>query len=421
MAAPEVYARHVAPFLLEALVDSPAVLIHGARQCGKSTLAQIVGKDLGYEYISFDDDVVREAAENDPVGLVSDFSGPVILDEVQRVPKLFSALKLAIDRRREPGRFLLTGSSNLFLLPTLADSLAGRMQVQRLHPLSQAELARHEPGFLDALFSGTLATRTVPRLGVELANRIVDGGYPAALLRPSGRRRATWYRDYIDALVQRDVRELAGINALDVLPKLLGLAAAQTARLFNLSALGKEFRQSLPTIRDYFTLLERVFLVQRLPPWHSNRTSRLVKTPKLHVADTGLASALLGVDAPALAADRQLLGQLLETFVFQELQRQATGDEFRLAFYHYRDKDNAEVDIVVERGAHALVGIEVKAAATVTKDDFRGLRKLRRAAAERFVAGVVLYDGEICASFGDGFFAVPLRLLWEPIRLSPRT
>ena len=306
MAATEIYyPRHVAPFLLEALADSPAVLIHGARQCGKSTLAQMVGKDLGYEYISFDDDVAREAAESDPAGLMSDFSGPVILDEVQRVPRLFSALKLAIDRRREPGRFLLTGSSNLFLLPTLADSLAGRMQVQRLYPLSQAELAHHESGFLDIVFSGTLARQTVSRLGVELARRIVDGGYPAALLRPTGRRRATWYRDYIDALVQRDVRELAAVNALDVLPKLLGLAAAQTARLLNLSALGKAFRQSLPTIRDYFTLLERVFLVQRLPPWHSNRTSRLVKTPKLHVADTGLACALLGVDAPTLAGDRQ--------------------------------------------------------------------------------------------------------------------
>ncbi|MBW8074466.1 MULTISPECIES: ATP-binding protein [Metallibacterium] len=408
-----IYPRYALPRLTEALADSPVVLIHGPRQCGKTTLAQTQGRHSKYAYLSFDDDVARVAAQADPAGFVSDLPERMILDEVQRVPALFAALKIAVDRKRVPGRFILTGSANVLLVPKLADSLAGRMQILRLHPLAQCELTRHAPGFLDALFEGRFKFRQSERLGDRLAQRIAAGGYPAALARPAGRRRAAWYRDYLEALVQRDVRDLARISSLDVLPRLLALAAAQTAQLFNMTALAAPFQLSRPTIGDYVTLLERVFLLERLPPWHSNRISRLIKTPKLHLGDTGLACALLGVDAAALAADRPLLGRILETFVFQELRRQASWHDEPLAFSHFRDKDGVEVDIVIERGARALVGVEVKAAATVTAADFRGLRKLREAAGKRFVAGVVLYDGEVSVRFDDQLYAVPLRALWE--------
>ena len=408
-----IYPRYALPRLTEALTDSPVVLIHGPRQCGKTTLAQTQGRHSKYVYLSFDDDVVRGAAQTDPAGFMSNLPRRVILDEVQRVPALFAALKIAVDRERVPGRFILTGSANVLLVPKLADSLAGRMQILRLHPLAQCELTRHAPGFLDALFDGRFKFRQSERLGNQLAQRIAAGGYPAALARPAGRRRAAWYRDYLEALVQRDVRDLARISSLDVLPRLLALAAAQTAQLFNMTALAAPFHLSRPTIGDYVTLLERVFLLERLPPWHSNRISRLIKTPKLHLGDTGLACALLGVDAAALAADRPLLGQILETFVFQELRRQASWHDEPLAFFHFRDKDGVEVDIVIERGARALVGVEVKAAATVTAADFRGLRKLRDAAGKRFVAGVVLYDGAVSVRFDDQLYAVPLRALWE--------
>jgi predicted AAA+ superfamily ATPase len=407
------YPRHAEPRLIEALADSPVVLIHGPRQCGKTTLVRMVGERKGYVYLNFDDDVARSAAETDPAGFVADLPARAILDEVQRVPALFAALKTAVDRKRTPGRFMLTGSANVLLVPKLADSLAGRMQILRLHPLAQCELARRVPGFLDMLFAGRFETRRTERLGSDLAERLVAGGYPAALARPAGRRRAAWYRDYLDALVQRDVQDLARIRALDALPRLLALAAAQTARLLNVTDLASPFQISRPTIADYVTLLERVFLLETLAPWHSNRLSRLVKTPKLHLGDTGLACALLGVDKAALVADRRLLGQLLETFVFQELRRQASWHEEPLTFFHYRDKDGAEVDIVIERGARALAGVEVKAAATVTAADFRGLRKLREAAGRRFAVGVVLYDGEMGVGFGDGLYAIPLRALWE--------
>ena len=409
------YPRWAEPRLTEALDDSPVVLIHGPRQCGKTTLAQVVGERRRYAYLSFDDDVARGAAEADPAGFVGELPQRAILDEVQRVPALFAALKTAVDRRRVTGRFLLTGSANVLLVPKLSDSLAGRMQILRLHPLAQCELARRAPGFLDTLFANGFKTRRTERLGGQLAERIIAGGYPAALARTAGRRRATWYRDYLDALVQRDVRELARISSLDALPRLLALAAAQTARLLNATDLAAPFQLSRPTIRDYVTLLERVFLLEMLPPWHSNRLSRLIKTPKLHIGDTGLACALLGVDAAGLTANRPLLGQLLETFVFQELRRQASWHEDPLVFFHFRDKDGAEVDIVIERGARALAGVEVKASATVSAADFRGLRKLKETAGKRFAGGVVLYDGETSASFGDGMHAVPIRMLWEAL------
>ena len=407
------YPRFAEPRLTEALADSPIVLIHGPRQCGKTTLARIIGERKDYAYVSFDDAVLCTAAQADPVGFAGDLPERVILDEVQRVPALFSALKVAVDRKRSAGRFILTGSANVLLVPKLADSLAGRMEIIRLHPLAQCELNRRTTSFLDSLFAGNFKTRQTDRLASQLAEKIVAGGYPAALARPTERRRATWYRDYLDALVQRDVRDLARISSLDILPRLLTLAASQTARLLNVADLSSPFQVSRPTIRDYVTLLERVFLVDSLPPWHSNRLSRLIKTPKLHVGDTGLACALLGINAAALIADRPLLGQLLETFAFQELRRQASWYAESVAFFHYRDKDGAEVDIVIERGARALAGIEIKASATVTGADFRGLRKLKEASGKRFVAGVVLYDGEACASFGDGMYAVPLRALWE--------
>lgn len=413
MERPALYPRFAAARLKEALADTPAVLIHGPRQCGKTTLARLVGDTLGFSYFTFDDSSTVAAAEADPVGFVADLPRHAILDEVQRVPGLFTALKSAIDRDRAPGRFLLTGSANVLFVPALVDSLAGRLEILRLFPLGQCELAGTEPGFLGHLFSGGFKTRRYERLGQELAERIVAGGFPAALARSSPRRRAAWYRDYIEALVQRDVRDLARIASLDALPRLLTLAAGETARLLNVSELAGPFSLSRPTIRDYVTLLERIFLVEELPPWHTNRLKRLVKTPKVHVSDTGVACALLGLDAPSLHKDRTTLGQMLETFVFAELRRQSSWQQDPVRFHHFRDKDGYEVDLVLERGGD-IAGVEVKAAASVSSMDFRGMRKLRDAAGERFTAGVVLYDGETSASFGDRFFVVPVRMLWEP-------
>jgi uncharacterized protein len=372
----------------------------------------MVGDAAGYEYITFDDDVQLSAAQTDPVGFVADLPARTVLDEVQRIPSLFLALKSAVDRDRRPGRYILTGSANVLLVPNLADSLAGRMEIHRLHPLSQDELGGKASRFIDMLFTARFQNRRFERLGPALADRIVAGGYPAAILRSTAKRRAAWYRDYIETLVQREVRDLARISSLGSLPRLLQLAAGQTARLVNVAEMASAFHLSRPTIRDYVVLLERTFLLEHLPPWHSNRLSRLIKTPKLHLTDTGLATALLGADAADLQKDRALLGQLMETFVFQELRRQASWNNRPVQFYHFRDKDGLEVDIVLEQ-AGKVSGVEVKASATVTGKDFRGLKRFREATEERFGNGVVIYDGENVVGFGENLYAIPVRMLWE--------
>ena len=424
--------RFIEPRLVEALEDSPAVLIQGPRQCGKTTLAQMVcapehlpervsrigdGEDRGYGYISFDDDVVRLAAEADPMGFIAELPERVVLDEIQRVPRLFTGLKLALDRRRTPGRFVLTGSTNVLAVPTVQDSLAGRLEMIPLYPLAQSELHLPTPterGFIDALFTDGFPIRQTERLGMTLIDRIVAGGYPPALARPTGRRRANWYRNFIEAQVQRDVGDVSRIRGLTSLPRLLQLVAAQTARLFNLSNLSAPFQLSRTTIGDYVALLERVYLLELLPPWHSNLGKRLIKTPKIHIGDTGLASSLLRMTETALRANGSLMGALLETFVFQELRRQASWHDDTIEFFHYRDKDQVEVDVVMELGG-MVAGVEVKASSTVTSSDFRGLRKLKSVGGSSFAGGAVLYDGSTCVGFGGGMYAVPIRLLWEGV------
>ena len=407
------YPRHLAPRLREALGDTPAVLIHGPRQSGKTTLARAVGEPRGYRYVSFDDEAILAAARHDPVGFVSRLPAKTILDEVQRVPEIFTSLKAVIDERRVAGRFILTGSANVLLIPRLAESLAGRMGLMRLHPLAQCEIGRTPSRFIDTLFAGRFKTGIRERLGSGLAERIVVGGYPAALARRAEARRGAWYRDYVETQIQRDVRDLSRIHSLNALPRLLTLAASHTATLINVADLSAPFELTRQTIHDHVTLLERVFLLERLPAWHTNRLSRLVKRPKLHMGDTGVACALLGLDAAALDADRATLGPMLETFVFQELRRQASWRPTPVDFFHFRDRDDFEVDLVLEQGRTAVAGVEVKAAATVSDGDLRGLRKLRDAAGSHFAAGVVLYDGSATISFGDALHAVPLRTLWE--------
>lgn len=444
MPNPVLYPRSAERRLVEALEDSPVVLLHGPRQCGKTTLAQLTCapdrltwrgdiptrygepptwrhslQGRNYGYFSFDDRVAREIARADPAGFVADLPGRVILDEVQHVPELFEAIKISVDRQRAPGRFLLAGSANIFLVPRLSESLAGRLQFVPLHPLTQYELtgrsdpSRPDADFLDALFGDGFPVFRSEYLGAQLAEKIVAGGYPAALERPTARRRANWYRNYVDSLVRRDVRDMTRIRSLDVLPRLLRGAAAQTAQLYNLSSLASPFELSRPSIESYVALLERLFLLERLPSWRGNRLKRLIRSPKLHLADTGLAAALLGADARSLAADRILLERLLETFVFQELRRQASWRDMPTEFSHFRDKDGVETDIVIEQASGAVAGVGVKASATVNRADFRGLRKLEKAAGDRFARGVVLYDGETSLPFGDRFHAVPVSRLWR--------
>ena len=408
MNSKSLYPRYLYPRVLEALADSPAVLIHGARQCGKTTLAQVIGSENGYAYYTFDDDIQLEAATADPIGYVRSLPEKVILDEIQRVPRIFTSLKSAIDSGGKPGQFILTGSANVLLIPQLADSLAGRMEILCLHPLAQCEIHRSQSSFLDDIFNANFqAHRKSRSLGSELIDMVTAGGFPAVLKRTTERRRATWQRNYITTLIQRDIRDLGRINHLDVVPRLLEAIAGETATLLNVSNLSAPFQVSRPTIREYINLLNLMFLVEELPAWHRNHLKRFVKSPKIHFTDTGLVAAILGVGGDSLIADRTLYGRMVETFILQELKRQASWWDREVSFSHYRDKDKVEVDIVLQSG-NKLAGIEVKAGATVTRDDFKGLARLRTIDPAAFVAGVVVYDGDAIVPFGEKLFAVPI-------------
>ncbi|MGH7909364.1 MAG: ATP-binding protein, partial [Thermodesulfobacteriota bacterium] len=338
--------------------------------------------------------------------------GRAIIDEVQRVPDLLRAIKRLVDDDRRPGRFLLTGSANVLTLPQVSESLAGRMEIVSLLPLSQAEIRATKATFLEKAFAGKLAEPPGTMVGGELVRMVRAGGYPEMLRRKDAKRRQAWARDYIKANVQRDVRDVAEIEMLDRLPRLLRVLAHHSGQLANFTQMGSQLGLDDKTTRRYVAVLEQLFLVRRVEPWFRNRLKRLVKTPKLHFLDSGLLATMLGATDRRIAKDRSVLGPLLETFVFSEIMKQAEWHDETCVLYFYRDKDQDEVDIVVESDSGPLIGIEVKAAATVSATDFKGLRKLAGASRDDFKLGLVLYDGEQVVPFGDRLFAAPVSCAW---------
>lgn len=396
------------------MADTPVVLLNGARQTGKTTLAQAMAAGSGAQYFTLDDSATLALAAGDPAGFIRNLSGPVVLDEIQKVPDLFSAIKLAVDKDRQPGRFLLTGSANVMTLPRLSESLAGRMEIIPLFPFSAGELVGVAEGFLPRLFAGTIAQSKPPSAREDIAARLTRGGYPEAIQRETDDRRAAWFASYISTLLQRDVRDLARVDALHALPNLLKLLAARASGLLNLADVGRDAGLPHTTLTRYLALLETVFLVHRLPAWSRNLGKRLVKAPKLHLVDTGLACHLIGADAQRLSGDRPLLGRLLETFVVGELRKQVSWTDPRTALYHFRTATGSEADAVLERPDGSVAAIEVSASATVAASDFAALQALRDQLGQQFHAGVVLYLGEQIVPFGDKLWLVPVPALWAP-------
>lgn len=395
------------------MTDTPVVLLNGARQTGKTTLAQEVATASGVHYFTLDDAATLALAAGDPSGFIRNLTGPVVIDEIQKAPDLFPAIKLAVDRDRRPGRFLLTGSANVMTVPRLSESLAGRMEILPLFPFSAGELVGHREGFVKRLFDGTLARAVPVATPDELGVRLVRGGYPEAVQRGAEDRRGAWFASYISTILQRDVRDLARVDGLHALPNLLKLLAARSSGLLNLADLSRDAGLPHTTLTRYLALLETVFLVHRLPAWSPNLGKRLVKSAKLHLVDTGLACHLLATDAERLAADRSLLGRILETFVVGELRKQLSWADPRTALHHFRTAAGSEVDVVLERPDGSVAGVEVKARATVSSDDFAALRGLRDQLGKKFIAGVVLYIGDQLLPSGDKLWLVPLPALWE--------
>ena len=397
-----------------AMADTPVVLLNGARQTGKTTLARAMAEKTGAEYFTLDDAATLALAASDPVGFIRNLQSPVVLDEIQKAPDLFPAIKVAVDKNRTPGRFLLTGSANVLTLPRLSESLAGRMEVIPLFPFSTGELVGTRERFLTRLFDGTIAKTKFTETTQDLAVRLTRGGYPEAIQRTAEDRRSAWFASYISTILQRDVRDLARVDALHQLPNLLKLLATRTAGLANLADIGRDAGLPHTTLTRYLALLETVFLVHRLPAWSTNMGKRLVKAPKLHMVDTGLTCHLIGANARRLRDDRVLLGRMLETFVVGELRKQLSWNAPHTSLYHFRTAGGLEVDIVLEQADGSVAGVEVKGSATVTASDFVALQALHDQLGKQFRTGIVLYLGDRVIPFGEKLWLVPVPALWAP-------
>jgi len=408
--------RHLTEQLLQALEDTPAVLINGARQTGKSTLAQLPELEKqGRQYLTFDDPGVLAAAKQDPNGFIAGLTTPVTLDEVQHVPELFPAIKMAIDRKREPGHFLLTGSANVLLLPKLSESLAGRMELLTLWPFSQGEINGVKEGFVDALFSKQPAWASGKNKSIqrdELFEKILAGGYPLAIARNTGARRKAWFQSYLTTILQRDVRDLTNIADVTAVPRLLSVVATRAGCLLNFADLSRSLALPQTTLKRYFALLEATFLVQLLRPWSSNLGQRVIQTPKVYLDDTGLLAHLLGLTVERLKVDGTLAGGVLENYVLMELRKQSAWSETQPEFYFWRTASGQEVDIVLEDSAGRLVGIEIKAGATLGGSDVKGLQAMANAVGKRWVRGVVLYTGSEIIPFAANLHGLPMSQLW---------
>ena len=404
--------RHAAPVVEEALGDTRVVLVNGARQCGKSTLANQIGRTRDAELRTLDRTETRQAAHFDPTTFVR-APGMLVIDEVQRVPELLLAIKEVVDTDPRPGRFLLTGSAKVLALRTVPDILPGRMETVELWPLSQGEIDGRPDGFVDAVFAyGSEIQHTSGEDRAAYIDRLVRGGFPEAVAR-SGRRRESFLDNYVADIINRDVLQVSEIERTTEMRALVRLLAARSGQLFVPGTLASELGLPQSTINRYLSLLEEVFLFRRIPAWSRRLSARATRTAKAAMVDSGVAASLLGLDAAALRRDGSPLGGLLEAFVGMELARQLTWSHTRAEIFHYRTKDRVEVDIVLEDRRGQVVAIEVKASATVRAADFHGIQHLHNRIGGDLVAGIVLYTGRDTLPFGPTYRAVPISALWE--------
>lgn len=413
------YKRNLESRILESLKASRVLLLNGARQTGKTTLVRnLAAAGHAANYVTLDDINTLSAARRDPTGFVNQFEGPVIIDEVQRAPEIFLPIKMAVDTNPRPGSFILTGSANVLTLPKLADSLAGRMEILSLWPLSQGELAGERENFIDLVFGEKMTLpRSEPIAREAVFDRVLAGGYPVALARETERSRKHWFDGYLTTLVERDVRDLSKVRDLAEFPRLLQSLATRTSTLLNLNEISRTTGIQHETLRRYTALLEAMWLVVPLPAWSANLGKRLVRTPKVMLNDTGLVAGLLGINRRRLQREPFLAGQMLESFVAMELRKQATWSETDVKLYHFRDHKGAEVDILLETPAGEIVGIEVKATATPVREDLGGLRSLRSLLGKQFKRGILLHTGTTTIHHSDDIYFMPISCLWERHRV----
>jgi len=409
------YKRFVNKAIKEALTDTPVNLIVGPRQVGKSTLCEQLIDEGFFEgpIITMDDPAILAGAKADPLGFLNDLDKHVIIDEVQRVPELFLSIKKLVDENRKGMRMILTGSANVMLLPKVADSLAGRIEIHYLWPLAQTELKGKPSVFLDTLISTDARFKPEKMDWNKLVMDIARGGFPEAIERTTEARRRRWFASYLKSILQKDVRELSKIEGLNDIPKILHLIASRVGNRINFSEIGRIADIKTPTFHRYLTLLEHLFLLIKIPAWTPNEDGQYVKSPKVYLNDTGLLCYLRGEGADSLLANRMICGSFVENFVVMEVFKQISWHDNEIKLFHFSIHKGAEVDLVLEDHKKQLYGIEIKSTASVNAEDFKGLKKLAETAGKKFRRGIVLYSGDhVVGGFGEHMQAVPLSALW---------
>jgi predicted AAA+ superfamily ATPase len=409
----KLFPRTSRSLVTEALTDTRVVMLMGARQVGKSTLAQeIVREDHPAATVNLDEQPARAAALADPEGFVAGLPRPVLIDEVQRGgPDLFFAIKSRVDEDLSPGQFLLTGSANVLRLREVWEALTGRVEIVKLNPLTQAEIEGATVNVVDLAFAGEPPRVDDAPTGRDaLLERLTAGGYPEARAREP-RRRTRWFDSYVQTSLERDLKDVSQARKLSEMPRLLRLVASQAANLFSAHGISQRLSIHAQTVENHVSLLEAIFLVQRLPAWAPGLGSREVSHPKIYVSDTGLLLHLLGADEKRLREDDQVTGKALENFVAMEVVRHAEASQESPRVHHYR-RGRDEIDLILENRAGDICAMEVKASATIRDRDWRAMARLRDARPEAFRCGTLFYTGSRTLPLGDRLFAVPLSGLW---------
>ena len=392
------------------------LLLEGPRQCGKTTLTKKITQDAkGSVYRTLDDQNLLNAARDDPRGFVAHGDGLMVIDEVQRAPLLLTAVKKDVDENETPGRFLLTGSANIQSLPRVTESLAGRVKKIRLRPLAQGEIEQTWPQFLPRAFAGGLADMVLSELTKDdYLALALTGGFPEARRQSSDAARRSWHRDYLDALTERDLRDIANIRRRDSLLKLIQALAAWSSKYMDVSAIGAALALSHGALDAHINALEALYLVDRLRPWTHSDYARIGKRDKLFMADPGLMASCLGWSQDKVRFDGELNGKLIETFVYAQLAALIDAQDEDYDLSHYRDREQREINFIVESPDQALLGIEVKSGTNIDTDSFKHLKWFRdNIAKDRPFTGIVLYSGAQVLRFGPNMWAVPTCALWR--------
>ena len=410
--------RNISSIVYELLEDFRIVAINGPRQSGKTTLSKEIAKELDMNYYTFDNEATRLTAKNNPIPFIEQLSKiPSVIDEIQLVPEVISALKISVDEKNQSGMFLLTGSADLFKMSSIKESLAGRMVSISLFPLSYFELNGSSENVIDMLFNTEIKSYNNQKMSYEkMIEHITTGGFPSVQGK-SARSQESWFESYIEARIEKDlslVKKISQENKSEI-NKLLRILASMTSNLLKYSSLSQHLNIKDMTVKSDIEILEALFLVKRLNPYFTNRGKREIKAPKIQFIDTGLVAHLVDVDAKTLILkEREMLGNLVENFIYVEFLKHSTYAKKSTKIYHYRDGDY-EVDLVLEQKNSNIVAIEIKSSATIKMEYTRGLVKLAKNAKENFLEGYIFYGGdEVLPISKDGytFWCIPFGVLF---------